>query len=350
MLAQPMMLAEMTPSWKAMGKGDFDTGLGNVRGSAQTLFCALRWNSEWAGRRQWVLNFGQWNGGAEHWLWGGGDSIQFGRWGGPQIGNAPMSGASVLATVYEGSTYKLYLDGKLVASNGNFNLDIQSPVMHVGKQPPGWGESDFNGPIFETQLFMQPLNAGQVESQSLALMAKYADTPDWSGLGKGDHNTGLVIRGRRHTVCMALRWSAQWDERRTWVLNFGQWNGGAEHWLWGGQDSIQFGRWGGPQIGNAPMYGTNVICAVYEGNTYKLYLDGNLAASNNNFNLDIQDPWMHVGKQPPGWGESDFNGPIFETQLFLDPLNADKVASVSLALKNKYWNTPGYGPWGYPEP
>ena len=92
-----MMLAvEMVPSWSGMGKGDFDTGVENVGGRDHTIFMALRWSSQWSSRRQWVLNFGQWDGGAEHWLWQGGDTIQFGRWSGPQISQAPMTGTSVI--------------------------------------------------------------------------------------------------------------------------------------------------------------------------------------------------------------------------------------------------------------
>ena len=77
------MLSEMVPIWSGTGKGDFETGVNAPGSQDHTILMALSWSSPWAEKRQWVLNFGQWDGGAEHWLWQGGDSIQFGRWGAP---------------------------------------------------------------------------------------------------------------------------------------------------------------------------------------------------------------------------------------------------------------------------
>ena len=87
-----------------------------------------------------------------------------------------MAGNSVLATVMEGGVYKLYLDGELVGQQADVAVDIKLSTMHVGIQPPGWEESNFNAPVFQTRLFMQPLTGEQVKSQSLALSAKYSQT------------------------------------------------------------------------------------------------------------------------------------------------------------------------------
>ena len=118
--------------------------------------------------------------------------------------------------------YKLYLDGELVRTINNFNLDITTSIIHVGKQPPGWSESDYKGPVFETQLFMQSLDDGRVESQTLALMAKYADTPDWAERGTGSFDTGVApARRGPHTVLMAVLFPYDYSGRREWILNFG---------------------------------------------------------------------------------------------------------------------------------
>jgi hypothetical protein len=277
MLAVQMLI----PDWSGLGKGDFDTGV-TPRQDDHTIFCALRWSSQYADRRQWVLNFGQWNSFAEHWLWNGDDKIQFGMWGGAQIESAPMKGSSVLATVKQGGTYTLYLDGEVVGTVANY-LDIQSSTMHVGQQPPGWGESDYMGAIFETQLFMEGLDSDAVASQSLALMEKYADVPDWSQMGKGKFDTGLSAPGTQdHTIMMALKWDTKsWGGSRQWILDFGQQGSGGENWLWNGGEKVQFGAWSGAQIESAKMQGSSVLATVKEGEVYKLYLDGELASTLN---------------------------------------------------------------------
>ena len=106
----------MIPDWSDKGKGTFTTGVSACGTDDHTILMALRWTSPWEGQRQWVLNFGQQGRGAEHWLWNGGDKIQFGMWSGRQISDAPMEGSSVLATVKEGGVYRMYLDGGLQLS------------------------------------------------------------------------------------------------------------------------------------------------------------------------------------------------------------------------------------------
>merc|ERR1719384_1691356 len=74
--------------------------------------------------RQWLLNVGQEGRGAHHWIWNRNDFIQFGTWGGAaaggrQIGQAPMTTAKSLATVWDGTTYELYLNGQSVAKFEN---------------------------------------------------------------------------------------------------------------------------------------------------------------------------------------------------------------------------------------
>jgi len=344
------------PDWSAKGKGDFDTGVGNMHGADRTIIMALKWSTWWAGRRQWVMNLGQWGGAAEHWLWNSGNSISFGRWGGGgTINDAPMSGKSVLAMVRKSDQLKLYLDGNLVGTVNNVKEDIQNSMIHIGNQPPGWSESNFNGPIYETQLFTRALDANEVSTRSIALMGQYADMPDFTAIGKGNFDTGVGnLHGRDHTIIMAMRWSSLWEDRRQWLLDFGQWDSGAQHWLWNGDtgpsSSISFGGWAGNTIGEAPMYGNSVIATVRKGNTYNLYLDGKLVRARHSVNLDIRSSAMHIGIQPPGWSESNFNGPIYETQLFVDALDDAKVQQRTTALAAKYENKEGYSNWGYLEP
>ena len=58
-------------NYQSPGKGSFETGVTAPGSEDHTILVALSWTSPWAEKRQWVLDFGQWDGRAEHWLWQG---------------------------------------------------------------------------------------------------------------------------------------------------------------------------------------------------------------------------------------------------------------------------------------
>merc|ERR1711988_870347 len=98
--------------------------------SAHSIFMSLSMAS-YSGSREWLLNFGQSGSYAEHWLWNGDSSIQFGEWNGNQISSADITSATTLATTYDGSTYSLYIDGVLSSSISTSNFAISDNEIDV---------------------------------------------------------------------------------------------------------------------------------------------------------------------------------------------------------------------------
>jgi len=97
--------------------------------------------------RQWFLNVGQYGTGAEHWLWNGGTSIQFGRWNGGQIGSgsgiATQTSLAWFSTTYDGSSgdYKIYVNGVLQQSTTlgtSQRMDLTSNAFMCGGLEGGW--------------------------------------------------------------------------------------------------------------------------------------------------------------------------------------------------------------------
>ena len=158
------------------GAGAFTTGVA-VGTKDHSIFMALRWTGIFFGSRQWILRLGH-GGGAEHWLWNGGDSVQVGEWGGGVVGqikSAPMTDidstkTTVLATVVKGGVYKMYIDGVLVAGQAATTLTISDDAQLVV-----W--PNYNAPIHETNLYMETFPAEEVMRMSRALQAKYPVAP-----------------------------------------------------------------------------------------------------------------------------------------------------------------------------
>jgi len=126
--------------------------------------------------RQWILNVGQDGQGAHHWLYdpkSGG--VQFGVWSGQQITDGGLLTAQgnalqVIATVWNGETYTLYVNGrkakKLEPPPGSADksdrrqFHIQSERFTLSL--PHIGEQAFAGHIAEAKLWKQALSADQV--------------------------------------------------------------------------------------------------------------------------------------------------------------------------------------------
>jgi len=119
----------------------------------------IDWTSAaYSGTRQWLLNLGQKTTGANHWLWNGGSSIQFGKWNGQQIRSYDISSCNYLATTYDSSSseYVLYCDGVEVAQRTiSGGLNIQNDNVRIGDK--ALSESDFSGCVERVLIYREAL-------------------------------------------------------------------------------------------------------------------------------------------------------------------------------------------------
>jgi len=144
-----------------------------------------------ASKRQWILNIGQINTGANHWLWNaqsGIDKIQFGAYNGAQIHTADISTGHTLATSFDGATkmYSLYVDGVFHSSRA-VPLNIQNGEMHVGIRPSVWTSNlDFQGCVRGVDVYRSHLSEGQVAVASRRIHRLAAKNCQWTEESSGE--------------------------------------------------------------------------------------------------------------------------------------------------------------------
>jgi hypothetical protein len=136
---------------------------GSVIGTkAHTVVMSAAFFNNGFGRREWLLNIGQSTSGAHHWLWNNHNKIQFGRWNGAQAQRANIrSVKKAIATVYDGKTYKLFIDGKKVATVKINNMNIKTNRLMVGVKPIN--EADFKGCVYGVNIYKKALSDKEVE-------------------------------------------------------------------------------------------------------------------------------------------------------------------------------------------
>jgi hypothetical protein len=118
--------------------------------------------------RQWILNLGQHDSGAHHWIWNSNTAIQFGRFNGRQIQEVDITECTYLTTTSSGSVLKLYCDGVFLAEQ-NTNFSIDSPQLSLGVVPSEFlrnGEADFAGCITEVAIHSYEKSAVEVAQQN----------------------------------------------------------------------------------------------------------------------------------------------------------------------------------------
>jgi len=143
--------------------------LGN---KAHTVIMSLSVKTSGFSKRQWVFNLGQAGKGANHWLWNNADKIQFGAWSGTQISKGGISKAKIVASVYDGTTYFLYLDGNLVEKKAVSQMNIKSGAMAVGTNNVYTGEDAFKGCIFGVNVYRKALSAAEIKLASSTMPTK----------------------------------------------------------------------------------------------------------------------------------------------------------------------------------
>lgn len=94
-----------------------------------------------------MFNAGGSHAGAEHWLWSGGTKIQFGTWNGDQLhdgtGVTNHTSMAWFSTTWDGTTYKLYVNGVLKHQRKHKGFRIMSNAVTLGH--PHIGEHGFTG-------------------------------------------------------------------------------------------------------------------------------------------------------------------------------------------------------------
>jgi len=154
-------------SGECLSSQNSDIGLafGNT---PHTIHVQLTFPQSAPGLRQWILNLGQSNFGAQHWLWNSETKTQIGMWGGLQAGaqiNVPfISDCTDLTTTYSGSVFKLYCNGRLLGQK-NVGFNIGSSQLSIGKTRVG-GERDFAGCISEVKIWASERTAAEVAEEN----------------------------------------------------------------------------------------------------------------------------------------------------------------------------------------
>merc|ERR1712117_319862 len=144
--------------------GNYDMGT-VLRQKAHTIHVELSvptsFNSQ---SRQWILNLGQWNTGAHHWIWNSNSQIQFGRWNGEQIQTFDIRVCNSLTMVVEPSTQmKLFCKGQLVGTHqGSVPFDVQNANLAVASNPQ---EQGFTGCVKQVKIWSRALTYSEVQQQ-----------------------------------------------------------------------------------------------------------------------------------------------------------------------------------------
>jgi len=157
---------------------------------------------------------------------------------------------------------------------------------------------------------------------------------------------GPPLANNAHSTIMEIDWTnVVYSGAREWILVIGQRWFGTEHWLWNGDDTIQFGAWtcatcnvAFTQFRTYDITTCNILATTYstEG-LYKLYCNGREVGSQPNY-FDITDNRLLIGlpgydnpsnpnSSPPADTNQFFSGCIKSLEIYDVALSSDFVAS-----------------------
>jgi len=145
----------------------------------------------------------------------------------------------------------------------------------------------------------------------------------------GNYDIGTVLRQEAHTIHVKLDMPATFNTYgRQWILNLGQMNTGANHWIWNSNSKIQFGRWAGEQIENVNILQCDSLTMVVDPTKeMKLFCKGQLVGTRAGAApFDIQNANLAVAYQPH---EQDFTGCVKQVRIFNRALSDDVVQQLN---------------------
>merc|ERR1712117_805664 len=141
----------------------------------------------------------------------------------------------------------------------------------------------------------------------------------------GNYDMGTVLRQKVHTIHVELSVPTSFNSQsRQWILNLGQWNTGAHHWIWNSNSQIQFGRWNGEQIQTFDIRVCNSLTMVVEPSTQmKLFCKGQLVATHQgSVPFDVQNANLAVASNPQ---EQGFTGCVKQVKIWSRALTYSEV-------------------------
>eukprot|EP00475_Leptophrys_vorax_P015981 TRINITY_DN2236_c0_g2_i1.p1 TRINITY_DN2236_c0_g2~~TRINITY_DN2236_c0_g2_i1.p1 ORF type:complete len:284 (+),score=58.72 TRINITY_DN2236_c0_g2_i1:70-921(+) len=172
--------------------------------------------------REWMLNFGQTNTGAHHWLYNpaefpdvsqGYTAVQFGTWSGRQAHRKlePVGRVIAVCTTYDNtsSTYTVYVNGKVNERVSGVTFDITYPTLNMGFCI----ERAFTGEIFELSVWEGELSQNEVVAASTKGLKSCGSSLE---VGEVEHKNDMP----GDNGAAALEWSV--EEARVWVETLGK--------------------------------------------------------------------------------------------------------------------------------
>lgn len=145
----------------------------------------------------------------------------------------------------------------------------------------------------------------------------------------GNYDIGTVLRHQAHTIHVELSMPTTFNTNgRQWILNLGQWNTGANHWIWNSNSMIQFGRWNGEQIQDVNILQCDSLTMVVEPSTeMKLFCKGQLVGTHaGSVPFDIQNGNLAVASNPQ---EQGFTGCVKQVRIWDRALTDDVVQQLN---------------------
>eukprot|EP00746_Dinoflagellata_sp_MGD_P037596 gnl/MRDRNA2_/MRDRNA2_190352_c0_seq1.p1 gnl/MRDRNA2_/MRDRNA2_190352_c0~~gnl/MRDRNA2_/MRDRNA2_190352_c0_seq1.p1 ORF type:complete len:491 (-),score=88.99 gnl/MRDRNA2_/MRDRNA2_190352_c0_seq1:224-1696(-) len=358
---------EWSKTDSASAKGviaEVNLGPGNV---PHTIAALITWpkKEQFPPTRSWILNLGQKGAGAHHWLWNPSRKpypqvAQLGAWCGKQSQREmpAVPGVSVRVVVtFDGDTLIVYLDGQVhdVTQGESFNFSAGRQKLHLVEALAN-GESDFPGEIHEISIWLRALPPEEVSalnpgSNNVSTIYKeFLQESSMLKWSKEESATTTGIVGHiklgpgnaPHSIVAFITWpeKEQFPLRRSWILNLGQENAGAHHWLWNPSrtpypEVAQLGVWSGTQSQKElPAVPETRVCLVvtFDGEVLTVYLDGCVheVIKGVCFNFQGGQQKLRLAEAPVN-GESMFTGEIHEVTVWPRPLLPQEISSLLLS-------------------
>jgi hypothetical protein len=154
-------------------------------------------------------------------------------------------------------------------------------------------------------------------------------------LASDNNDIGIILGNNPHTIRVRLTFPDSAPSLRQWILNLGQYDTGAHHWIWDA-NIVQFGTWGGYQLQAVDITQCTDLTTTHSGSVLKLYCNGVfLAETEAQFSIDTS--MLSIGTIP-FFADADaaFAGCISEVAIWSYEKSAEEVAQQSPPA---FWET-----------